>query len=375
MLLFSMEISMKTKRECDIELARILASMIVVGVHVCLPQIVNNQPDPGRTFISCFLADGVAVFWLITGCFLFQNTSYVKLIKRTGKHIVIPMAVLSVFIFYFGDFLQRGTSLTESVMHPLSDYKEVVKSLFMWTNPVGDLGHLWYLYVYILVILIFPVLKSFVTYLDQDVKREKVFLGATLIFLIINDISKNQMAAFYHHSINGLVPACIEIIWGHILYKHRDRFKTGKSMFGSMVLFCAINTLRTFIQMARYRMDLSDNTILYWYTSLGLFCALCILVFCFSLRLSDKERAGQVICKISSYTFLIYLIHPVINNILWRGSIRGKMMNAILVNDSVFCELLYTVVTIGIVFVGSLVVSVILRWIWNMIRKLAALRT
>ena len=91
---------MRKKREYDIELARILASMIVVGVHVCLPQIVNNQPDPGRTFISCFLADGVAVFWLITGCFLFQNTSYGKLIKRTGKHIVIPMAVLSVFIFY-----------------------------------------------------------------------------------------------------------------------------------------------------------------------------------------------------------------------------------------------------------------------------------
>ena len=55
---------MKAKREAHVELARILACMIVVGVHVCLPQIVNDQPDLGRTFISCFLADGVAVFWL-----------------------------------------------------------------------------------------------------------------------------------------------------------------------------------------------------------------------------------------------------------------------------------------------------------------------
>ena len=151
------------KRDSSVELSRIIGSLIVVGVHVCLPAFTEMGCDRSRLFISCLVADGVAVFWLITGCFLFQNTSYVKLIKRTGKHIVIPMAVLSVFIFYFGDFLQRGTSLADSVMHPLSDYKEVVKSLFMWTNPVGDLGHLWYLYVYILVILIFPVLKSFVT--------------------------------------------------------------------------------------------------------------------------------------------------------------------------------------------------------------------
>lgn len=31
---------MKAKREAHVELARILACMIVVGVHVCLPQIV-----------------------------------------------------------------------------------------------------------------------------------------------------------------------------------------------------------------------------------------------------------------------------------------------------------------------------------------------
>lgn len=365
---------MKTKRDAHVELARILACVIVVGVHVCLPQIVNDQPDLGRTFISCFLADGVAVFWLITGCFLFNNSSYVKLIGKTAKHIVLPMVLLSVFIFFFGDFLQRGTTLLESMRHPLSDYKNIVKSLFMWTNPVQDLGHLWYLYVYILVILIFPVLKSFVAYLDQDVKREKFFLGATFIFLIINDISRNQMAAFYHHSINGMIPACIEIIWGHILYKHRERLQTRKNIFLSIVLFIIINTVRTFIQMARYRIDLFDNAILYWYSSLGLLCALCIMIFCFALKFPDRERQGRIIRRISSYTFLIYLIHPVVNNVLWRGSIRSRIMDHILVNNSVFCELLYTILTIGMVFLGSLIFSAILRWIWNIMIQLIAIK-
>ena len=70
----------------------------------------------------------------------------------------------------------------------------------------------WYLYVYILVILIYPLLKAFVEYLDADTKRTKIFLIGTFVFLVINDISSNSLAAFSHHSINALVPASIEII-------------------------------------------------------------------------------------------------------------------------------------------------------------------
>lgn len=50
-------------------------------------------------------------------------------------------------------------------------------------------------------------------------------------------------------------------------------------------------------------------------------------------------------------------------------------MEMILVNDSVFCELLYTIITIAMVFLGSFIISVILRWIWNMIIKLTANKT
>lgn len=47
----------------------------------------------------------------------------------------------------------------------------------------------------------------------------------------------------------------------------------------------------------------------------------------------------------------------------------------ILVKDTVFCELLYTILTIAMVFLGSFIISVILRWIWNIFIKLTALKT
>lgn len=56
-------------RELGIELARIIACICVISVHVGL--ITRNEAGyiKGRLLLSCFIADGVAVFWMITGFF------------------------------------------------------------------------------------------------------------------------------------------------------------------------------------------------------------------------------------------------------------------------------------------------------------------
>lgn len=70
------------RRDINVELLRIIGCLIIVGVHTCLYQIVDDRADIGRTFISCLLADGVAIFWMITGFFLFSNKSYIKVLKH-----------------------------------------------------------------------------------------------------------------------------------------------------------------------------------------------------------------------------------------------------------------------------------------------------
>ncbi|MFQ6866632.1 hypothetical protein [Blautia sp.] len=62
------------KRDSAVELLRLLGCLIVIGVHTCLGAMVNGNYDFSRTFIACLLADGVAIFWFITGFFLIEIT-------------------------------------------------------------------------------------------------------------------------------------------------------------------------------------------------------------------------------------------------------------------------------------------------------------
>ena len=103
------------KRDSKVDLMRIIACAIVIGPHTYLPLIVNSNPDTSRVFIACLLADGVAVFWLINGFFLFKNKCYPILMKHTAKHILLPILLISIFVFYFNGWLTRGETLMESV--------------------------------------------------------------------------------------------------------------------------------------------------------------------------------------------------------------------------------------------------------------------
>ena len=65
------------KRNPSVELMRIFACLVVVGVHTCLSAVSGDSVDKGRLFISCLLADGVAVFWIIMG-FFFSAGAIIK---------------------------------------------------------------------------------------------------------------------------------------------------------------------------------------------------------------------------------------------------------------------------------------------------------
>lgn len=190
------------KRNPSIELCRLLACLIVIGVHTSLSAAVNEHSwDTFRLFLNCLLADGVAIFFMITGAFLFNN-DYCRLLKKTLKHIIIPLIIFSIIGFYCFDWLFDKQPLSLHIA--ASKYIDTFRTLLSWQNPISHSVHLWYLYVYILVIFIYPLLKAFVDYLDADTNRTKIFLIGTFIFLIMNDISSNSLGAFSHHSINAL---------------------------------------------------------------------------------------------------------------------------------------------------------------------------
>ena len=102
-------------RKASVELARLIACLLVIGVHVSLSTVVNDTYDASRLLSACLVADGVDIFWLISGFFMFNTKSYWKLLKRTFKNIVIPMIIFLIFCFFLSGYLVDRTSLAVSI--------------------------------------------------------------------------------------------------------------------------------------------------------------------------------------------------------------------------------------------------------------------
>ena len=92
------EINMK--KDPAVELARIFGCLLVVGVHCWINNFGVAIQSKSGTYIACIFADGVAVFWIISGFFMYKNYSYKQTLKRTIKSIIIPMLLLSAAMFF-----------------------------------------------------------------------------------------------------------------------------------------------------------------------------------------------------------------------------------------------------------------------------------
>lgn len=356
------EINMK--KDPAVELARIFGCLLVVGVHCWINNFGVAIQSKSGTYIACIFADGVAVFWIISGFFMYKNYSYKQTLKRTIKSIVIPMLLLSAAMFFVLNNYLNGNGW-HFILHSKDDYKWILNSLLIWTNPVDRLGHFWYLYVYILLMLCSPVIAAFIKYLEEDTKREKLFLVLTFLLLVWNDLSNNQMGRFEHHAFAGAFPAAIESVWGYLLYKYRDRLRKRRYIFISVGAFLGLNVLRMAIQLGRYhRIQDTATYILYWFSSIGLLCAICVIVFSFAAIHSRKATVvNRVICWFASYTFSIYLLHPVVNSFLDMYEVRSRLSEALLKFHigGVGKEILYMICIIFIVVSICLAISCVLR--------------
>ena len=355
---------MNMKKDPAVELARIFGCLLVVGVHCWINNFGVAIQSKSGTYIACIFADGVAVFWIISGFFMYKNYSYKQTLKRTVKSIVIPMLLLSAVMFFVLNNYLNGNGW-HFILHSKDDYKWILNSLLIWTNPVDRLGHFWYLYVYILLMLCSPVIAAFIKYLEEDTKREKIFLVLTFLLLVWNDLSNNQMGRFEHHAFAGAFPAAIESVWGYLLYKYRDRLRKRRYIFISVGAFLGLNVLRMAIQLGRYhRIQDTATYILYWFSSIGLLCAICVIVFSFAAIHSRKATVvNRVICWLASYTFSIYLLHPVVNSFLDMYEVRSRLSEALLKFHigGVGKEILYMICIIFIVVSICLAISCVLR--------------
>ncbi len=360
------------KRNANLELARIIACLMVIGCHVLLPVCNNGIYEKARVFFSCIFADGVGIFWMLTGAFLFRS-SYSKALKSMLKRIVIPLALFSIFAFLFYDTIIKGTSVVEIFLNANAWMWDVIKAVISLRNPVPSQSHLWYLYTHIFIILfLYPFMKLFVDYIDRNSKAELLFVLVSGMALILNDITIDALAGFEFAQYGTAVGGAILMIWGHIVYRNREIFASKKFVFASVIVWFLSNTLRCFFQLYSYYNGMQDNIhLLYWYTSFGVVNSCCVIIGVMAIG-PQLEKCGGAIRHFGSLTFLIYLFHYTVVSYL---SVRGyseKLQNLIFdsIESYLLSEVVYMIVMIIIVFFITYIFALLVDLICKGVKRL-----
>jgi hypothetical protein len=308
-------------RDPGVEFARIFGCLIVIGCHMKFGNEVNGAVDLTRALSGAFVGDGVGVFWLILGFFLFKGEDYSKLMKRTVVRVFVPGILVVLFDFYFSAWLKGNTtSVFSSIMKTPTEYASLAETFLRWKPPASQ-AHLWFVYVYVFIIFAYPALSGAVHHLEERSRSFIFFTVIVALFFLVNDLKNNTMLYFAHQTIMGAVPGAVIVILGHFLYKQKPLFEHYGWL--AAIVFLAVNVARTYI-------GLSLSVGLSWFSVSGIICASCVVSF--AMWISSHihgECLKNIICRIGSYTFPIYLVHWTWLSLLNRVQFKQVLLDGL----------------------------------------------
>lgn len=334
-------------RDVSVDLLRIVGALMVIGAHINLENLIDGKPSMKRILVSCVVGDGVAVFWLVLGCFYFAGAAYGLRLKKLLVRVIIPMVLFSAFTYYFHGVLCEGKTLAQSLSHTGEERLALLQGLMTWDNAVKGTNHFWYLYVYILVILICPILAAYRNTI-VDTKKEWVLIAILFCVFVYNDLSGNRFAGFSHHGFNGVMGACPFVFLGDFLYRHRRYFQ-GNVRLGLIgaAAWIGISLGRAYLVRFCYGLPQPVDEPLFWYTSYAFLSVTALTVCVFGLSgLVRNIKLERVIIQIGRCTFGVYLIHMLVRNFYQSRGMNLRILE--IVHGSVFgYQILYTLLIFG----------------------------
>ena len=307
-------------RETGIEAARVTACLVVICCHV-LPYVIDGMDGGsfGVMFLRTLCADGVGIFWLISGMFLFSGRKYASLLRRTARRIALPLVLISFAVFF-----ARGFRFEDRISYSLPEagrFISLLRSFLSLRNGVPGLDYLWFLYTYLWIIFLYPVMNVIVSIMDGDRKRMAGVLAAILLLLLLNDLAQNGLCSFSHDAFHAVFAATLFVIAGHFFDRFRHEWVQRAGTRSAYLFFSAaivIDLLRTIILSAHP----GTEHLLYWFTLPGMLVSMSLL--CAFMKLFGgrsaivRPRMYSYVSRLSSASFGIYLIHGFLIHALVR---------------------------------------------------------
>ena len=367
---------MRNKKDASVQLLRIIACIIVVLVHNRPMSYTSLGYSYGRVLFSCFVADGVAVFLIITGFFYLKSNSYVKVMKKGAVKVALPATILMFFCVLLSGWLEGSMTIVESIEHfSITDLLNIIRAWLTGNaNFVTNCGHLWYVFMHMFVLMWFPLLKRFESN-EKRIMYEKYALMIIGFIYVILDTWSHRNVWFDMGNLGQykVIPvAVLFVLIGDEIYRNIDKIKGNWILrIVTAIIFVAFNIIRAFDQLYEYETTGLD-TVDGWDSLYGVICSTSLALFIISIRVRE-DGLGKGIMYFAKFTFPIYLFHYVIicTFINHSDSIKHKIDEYFGAQEGTIMQYLSSVIVNAvIVFVIALAMSILVHYIIIMCKKL-----
>lgn len=346
---------MNARKTGYLDFMRILACIMVVGVHVsalCLNQLnVESLNFKIMNAFDCLFILGVPLFVMISGALLL-SPEYMLDIKKLYFHKAFPLAFLYFFwlLFYNTDGFIADSKLWS--------FETVKKEIVLESLLGRGCGPLWFLPMIVSLYFCVPVLKAFAT--NQKICVLfcglhfvlTIFLPTVLLFEFpYRTIVESIYNQFYNSMFAGYIGY---FVMGHVLHTFLPQLKKKHLV---ILCLCAVVSMVVEIYVCNlYSIKTGKlSTILNNPLTCNAYIT-CICIFAFAAQ-TKIERTNLLKTGVS-LTLGIYLLHPFTLRIFER--IGGNTLFVPAFLSIPIITLLIAVVTMCIVFVIKKIP--VLRW-------------
>ena len=346
----------KSNVDINVELIRIISCFLVIMWHSNFYVYIDKGiVNPVSLFVKTFSTSCVTAFFLISGFFIYNKTDkkkkkYLSILKSFFIKIFIPVFITEIIIFVFNDYLMGTDTLINclnkiSFQNLFSTAKQFIiaffKSLIITKNVNSFpllLGHLWYVYSYFVIILVFPIIYFLNNFLSNKIK-----IVIALVFMIIffalditNFLGIINEYKLYDERVLFIIKPIVYSCIGTVFYNNILKKQIDEKVFIIAVVIYLINFISQYYISFNY---FSRADKIYDYTNYQSFFSLIstlvvmvIIKYLYNVYLKNISFIKQdCIIKIANKTFMIYIIHPYVMAVMLKAF--GDVKNLFFTNN------------------------------------------
>lgn len=302
----------KKKRMANIELLRILAMIMVVMLHFLskgnlLPDI--TKPISGNGYIAWILETlsivAVNVYMIISGFFLVESGFKIRRLFQLLCQVLFYSLLIPIILIAAG-------------ILPLKEI--TIYKLLQYCLPV-QMEHYWFVTAYVVMYLFSPLLTAAVKYMSQ--KQLKAVIILLLLFYSINKSILPVHLTIDKQGYDGVWFLCVYLVAAYMRLYGISFFQgKGKSWlvyFGSCIGILGITLSLHFFYLKTGKLE--DFLLAgYHYNHILNLLAAVSLFYAFYYSSLKEGWGSNIICKVASCTFGVYLLHEQLEiRYLWQN--------------------------------------------------------